>query len=145
MVGFLIIILFVLLFFSETKNPQEKTFPTPTRYPLPTVSFQRQKLKIAATIPEQDPTKQYLPIRQVSFIFNAPIEASHFFYTINPVVETNVKNGKNPNTIIISANDIWKEGITTITILPNTTSINGLRLGTPFIYKINTAFPKGGE
>ena len=68
-----------------------------------------------------------------------------FFYTVDPVVETLITEDKNIRAIVISVPSGWKEGITTITVLENTESVNGLRLEKPVVYKISTAIPTGGE
>lgn len=143
-----IFLVFFLLFSKkggEQKQPGQITPPiTITGSPTPAKT---QALSVTKIMPEQDLTKEYIPITQVSITFNMPVNPKGFIYTVDPLVETNTRSGKDLNTIIISVNHWWNEGndgITTITILQNTISTSGVYLGKPAVYKIKTAFPKGG-
>ena len=144
-----VVFMVFLLFFpkksgKEKQSEQIKPSITETASPTPAKT---QVFGVAKIIPEQSLTKEYLPITQVSIIFNMPVKPEGFFYSVDPLVETNIRIGEDPNTIIISANHWWnegKDGITTITILQNTVSAGGIYLEKTVIYKIKTAFPKGG-
>ena len=155
--GVLIVILFVLIFFIIGRGkkgtgelPQTTPIPSapfsPTLIPPTTpTSIQAQTLKIEKIMPQEDLIKEYLPIQYVSFAFNFPVVQGKFFYTVDPLVETRVTEDRNIRAIVISVPSGWKEGITTITVLENTESVNGLRLEKPVVYKISTAIPTGGE
>ncbi len=134
---FLIIVVFRI---NPTENYQNKdrvSSATPTQTE---VFF----LKTESILPAQGEDSQYLPIQFVTITFNFPVTPDKFSYKADPLVETEVKNGDSPNIIILSPKEKWQEGITTITILQNTMSTNGVYLEKPIIYKIKTAFPKGG-
>jgi|SRR3989344_60671 len=144
----LVVVFMVFLLFFSKKGGEEKQLKqdnTPiTGLPTPTKA---QILSITKIMPEQDLTKEYIPITQLSIIFNMPVDPEGFFYTTDPLVKTNTRIGQDPNTIIISVDHWWNEGndgITTITILQNTVSTSGVYLEKPVVYKIKTAFPKGG-
>lgn len=145
----MVIFLVFFLFFSkkggEQKQPEQITPPiTITGSPTPAKT---QALNVTKIMPEQDLTKEYLPITQLSIIFNMPVNPEGVFYTVDPLVKTNTRIGQNPNTIIISVDHWWNEGndgITTITILQNTISTSGIYLEKPVVYKMKTAFPKRG-
>ncbi len=146
-----IVIVFIvfLLFFSKKSGEKKQSVQInpPITITAPPTSAKTQLLSITKIVPEQDLTKEYNPITQLSIIFNMPVNPEGFFYTVDPFVKTNTRSGKDSNTIIISANHWWnegKDGITTITVLQNTRSASGIYLEKPVVYKIKTAFPKGG-
>ncbi len=144
-----IVLIIFLLFFSKKneKGKQSGQGGSPPAINATLIPTKMSVLGIAKIIPVQDLTKEYLPIRQVSIVFNMPVKPEGFFYSVDPVVETNIRSGEDLNTIIISANRWWnegKDGITTITVLQNTISASGAYLEKPVVYKIKTAFPKGG-
>lgn len=138
-----------LLFFSKKdgKQRQPEQIDTPTTTSVSPTQTITQILSILKIMPEQDLTKEHFPITQVSVVFNMPVNPEGFFYTVDPLVKTNMRIGLDPNTIIISADHWWNEGddgITTITIHQNTISTGGVYLEKPAVYKIKTAFPKEG-
>lgn len=129
----------------KPKDGKEEQIVQPSQFPFgsPTLPPLKGGLSVSNVFPAHNTSEQFLPIQQVEIAFNLPVELAQFSYEISPNAQT--KTGIKPDsntTIVISPDPIWHPGITTITILPNTTSINGLSLQKPFVYKINTAFPK---
>lgn len=132
---------------SPTDFPRQK-FPffkkSPSLSPSPTISAAPtiiEKLRIINILPEEDTTTRRLPITQIEVAFNLPVETNNFFYEVKPLVEAYL-NQVNPNTILISPEVVWENGITTITILDKTFSKNGSFLDKPFTYRIYTDFPE---
>lgn len=125
-------------------NKITKPSPIPIYTPQPTSSTlppQPDNLYILKVSPEENIATKYLPITRIDFTFSSQIKPENFHYTVSPQVKTLVKEDSN-NTIILSPETSWKEGITTITILTSTKTSDGKFLQTPFIYKINTAIPE---
>lgn len=148
---FVAIVIFVVFFLFFSKRGGEQKQPEQIKAPATTTispsQTKPQAFRIVRIIPEQDLTREYFPITQVSVIFNMPVSPGGVFYTVDPFVKTSTRINQDLNTIIISVDHWWNEGndgITTITILQNTVSTSGVYLKNPVVYKIKTAFPKGG-
>ncbi len=139
---FVCILLIILIFENIPKKNLVNKNNTPPVTPAPTENL---FLKTESILPIQNATSQYLPIQFITFTFNLPVNPDHFYYKVDPFVEAVAKNGDSPNIIILSPKEKWQEGLTTITVLENTTSATGVRLENPIIYKIKTEFPTGGE
>ena len=75
-------------------------------------------------------------------VFNETVSPDMFIYEVTPQTPTEVRQGKTPYSIILSTSEVWRTGITTITILPDTTSQKNEKLKKPYVYKIKTGFPK---
>lgn len=147
------------LLFLPLKKPRE-SLSTPALYPTPVVTAAmitptvsgHKPLMIVSAIPASTSAQAYLPITQVEFTFDQDVSAQNFYYSISPAVETEVfekPHGKAfdttqtiPTTLILSPKTAWLEGLTTITIYPQTTAQNGAQLEKPFVYKLNTKFPE---
>ncbi len=101
-------------------------------------------LKLIAITPSEDISRVFLPIKQISLTFSEPMDPTTFFVKTSPSVETIITTQakNNPNVIVITPPKTWQPGITTITVLPTTTSLSGAKLGQPIIYKINAQFPE---
>ena len=141
----LAILFFLLLFILVFRNNSTENFQNTDRVSSATPAQKEVVfLKTESILPVQSEDSQYLPIQFITFTFNFPVAPDRFFYKADPLVETEAKNGDSPNIIILSPKEKWQEGITTITILQNTASENGIYLEKPVVYKIKTAFPKGG-
>ena len=138
---FICIILAILVFWNKPERDLENKNHFPQTTPTPTGKFY---LKTESILPMQDASNPYLPIQFITLTFNFPVSPYHFYYKVDPFVEAVAKNGDSPNIIILSPKEKWQEGITSITILQNTMSTNGVYLEKPVVYKIKTAFPKGG-
>jgi len=148
---FVAIVIFLVFFLFFSKKGGEQKQPEQTKAPITITASPSQTkpqvLRITRIMPEQDLTREYFPITQVSIIFNMPVNPEGVFYTVDPLVKTSTRIGQDLNTIIISVDHWWNEGndgITTITILQNTVSAGGVYLEKPFVYKIKTAFPRRG-
>ncbi|KKR80370.1 MAG: hypothetical protein UU73_C0002G0108 [Candidatus Daviesbacteria bacterium GW2011_GWA1_41_61] len=133
----LLVILVVLAIRSSLKNENNIPItPSPTKAQLP-------KFNLLEIKPKEDTSQSYLPITQIEFSFNAKVNPQKFYYQVSPEVKTKVDiKPETDNILILSPEIIWQPGITTITVLPHTTSNDGKALGQSFTYQINTAFPK---
>ncbi len=124
----------------ESPNPviQANITPLPGRGP----ATNTKTLTLISINPLEDINQTYFPIKQIFFTFSEPMNPATFQVETSPSVKTVIFLKPNePNTIVISPSDIWQTGITTITILPMTTSANGTKLEQPIAYKINAKFP----
>lgn len=130
---------FLIQLFGSKKAPQPtqpviqaNITPSPTRKPLTLISIN----------PQEDLNQTYFPIKQIFFTFNEPMNPTAFQAKASPSAKilVNLKPG-DPNTIVVSPQDVWQTGITTITIPAITVSANGSKLNQPIIYKFNTKFP----
>ncbi|MBU1032004.1 Ig-like domain-containing protein [Patescibacteria group bacterium] len=112
--------------------------PSPPLLPITTT----ETLTLISINPQQDLGQTYFPIKQIFFTFSEPMNPATFQVETSPdtKVVTTLKPGDS-NTIVVSPQDIWPQGITTITVLPSTTSVAGNKLVQPVVYKINTKFP----
>lgn len=110
--------------------------PTPITPPI-----QTKRLVVVSVNPPEDTSIKHFPIRQIEFNFSDQVGSEEFFYTVSPEVKTYVRTKLGTNILILSPDPEWKEGMTTITILRETRSVNGYQLDNPFAYKINTALP----
>lgn len=138
--GLFIILVTLLIVLLWPKASSENKKETPT---IPTPTEKIEKINLINIIPPSNPSGNYLPIVQVEMTFNTKVNPRQLYYQVNPQVKTKVdpKPGSD-NTLILSPEIIWQPGLTTITILPQTTSEDGRTLGQSFIYQLNTAFPK---
>ncbi len=142
---FAVVFLFIatvvaILFLNPTpRKRQPITIPTPI--PVQPI-VKPTTLKLLTTAPPEDPLDRRLPIQQIAFVFNEPVSPGGFFYSIDPFVETIVRQEDSSYTIILSAKGVWTEGTTTISILPTTQSTKGNRLNLTYKYKLLTGYPK---
>lgn len=137
---FLVVLLISFFLISRQRDKDGDGIPKiPTLSPSPTL----MPLELISILPTENLSRIYLPITQIEFTFTEPVEKDSFFYQVNPFVETYVRvKGDNDKTLILSPVTIWQEGVTTITILPETTSIFEKKLSSWLVYRINTAFPE---
>lgn len=119
-----------------SSQPTQTTTPTPTAKVIPSSRFQ-----IISVNPKENLDQEYNPITDIEFLFNEEIDLKTISWSVLPKVETNFKMAA-PNKLIISPRKWWEPGITTITLSDKMSSTKGTSLEQPFIYKINTAWPK---
>lgn len=123
---------------------QASIAPSPYRKPSGSVETPSEtKLELTGINPEENTDINYLPVKQVFFSFNKPMNPGTFSVKIAPEAEILLSLKQNDsNTIVVSPQKNWQEGITTITVLSETTSADGAKLEESFSYKINSSFPK---
>lgn len=141
----LLALTFIAVFFitaNTTKETPAPTAPTPTLVPASPTTIKQNQLEIMQTLPVEDLSTKFLPIQQVAFIFNEPVAAKDLMFAVSPFTEAVARQGDNPNIVIVSSKIMWNEGVTTITILPNTKSVNGKSLNKNYAYTMVTEFPK---
>lgn len=145
----LLIIVFALLvvgvyfLINWFQSSSQKIAPSPTT-PIVTLSPTPQKdtLRVTSVSPKEDVLTKRLPVQEIAFEFNHPIDPGKFLYSTSPNTQTEGREGGNASIIIISPKTMWTEGVTTIKILKGTKSIDGFSLLTDFTYRLNTAFPE---
>lgn len=132
-VGFIIFVLVFAVFLYVLFPGNTNTMPN-----TPTPSVSGSSLELLNILPVEDISKTYLPVNQVDFTFNQPMNSQTFYIEVTPFVETYIsQRPSDPNTLILSPKVIWKEGVTTIKVLSTTKSLNGVSLGKDLEYKIN--------
>lgn len=100
-------------------------------------------LQFISVSPTEDTSQAYLPVKQIFFSFNEPMNPITFHIQTSPETQTIATlKPEDPNTVVISPQNVWPQGITTITVLPSTVSAANNKLNQPFVYKINTKFPE---
>ncbi len=147
----IIVIPLVLLLFSFFKPTGPSTItPTPT-LPLispaavPTLPPGVPELRIIRAAPIQNPQIAYLPIQSIELTFTDPILPEELNYSIEPYVDTTVRQGSISTALIIRPKVKWQDGETIITILPTTVVQSGARLVSPYIYRMLSAIPPAPE
>src|SRR5262245_9726871 len=115
--GVFILIPIVLLLFTPQKNnkPQpSNTTPSPTSF---SENGGEKVVSVSKIYPEENTKTSYLPIQQVLVTFSEYIPAGNLVVDTIPSVNIKVVNSQgSPQTVIISADPVWKTGITTIKI-----------------------------
>ncbi len=101
-----------------------------------------QTFQLTDVSPQKNISKIFLPIQEIALTFNKPVSVESFYYLISPPTKVSPRQGESPAEIIISPNESWQEGITTIIISSKTKSTDGQSLSASYTYKLNTAFPK---
>lgn len=139
-VAFLIIVIifFILTLTSFQDNLPPDEIPTNIT-PAPSL-IKKTPLEITSTLPEENPEIIRPPIQQVAFEFNNETKPEDVLYTIDPFVPVSLIKGESEKTIIFSVDDIWENGITTITIQKNTKDKNGNLLNKDYSYKFTSGF-----
>lgn len=139
-------ILFVPLFGPKKGAPTPEPViksdfsPSPQSRPAPT---SRQTLRLISVTPTEDTNQTYFPIKQIFFTFSEPMNPTTFVSEASPKVKMVITlKPDDPNTVVVSPEEKWQPGITTIAILATTTSAAGSYLEKPITYKINTQFPE---
>ncbi|MBU1031998.1 hypothetical protein KKE03_03725 [Patescibacteria group bacterium] len=139
-----LIVLLSALYFKPSKQEETTPPPIPIFNPTTTPSTyqppQPGQLSITNINPPENTAIKYYPNDQVTITFGEEVEPEDFFYTVSPDVKTATKI-KIGATLSLYPDVAWIEGITTITILGETKSINGNLLGKNIIYKLNTGIP----
>lgn len=138
-IAVLVIIVFIAvsLIGGLGRGPQP---PEKTSFPTPTAAFIEGELYIAKIMPV-DTTKIYTPAQPIEVSFTQGVDKLGLKYETHPATETFVVDSPIPNSLIIVPTTVWKIGVTSITILDNTTSAEGRKLKNPQTYILNTAVP----
>lgn len=131
----IIIFIFVSLILGRTPTPSQTVIVSPTP-----VQFSESELSITSIIP-LDTKKSYLPPQPIQISFTQEVLPTSLKYTITPQTDVLVVKGSTPNSLILAPKTMWQSGITTITILGDTTSKKGLLLKNPQSYILHTAIP----
>lgn len=154
----LILIIIALSFLLKTfkTSPKDQSQPLPTNYPisttapsfapLPTITpTDEAEFKVVDVIPQANPSEKSLPVQQIAVYFSKEISPSDVEITTSPETKVQVlsKPGYN-NMIIISPEDFWKLGLTTITITTSTRSVAGDNLVEEYTYQINSGIENPG-
>jgi len=153
-IGIAIFVILIILSLVVLLTPRKNTTPDQDGINIPTIdtriptSFQtspkqsnpQSPLEILSTTPQSSATEVYLPVTVVDFVFNDALDPRKFRYSVAPYVQTYIKI--KGNTISIYPENIWKPGVTTITILKDTISISDRKLANEFLFKLNTNFPE---
>ncbi len=127
---------------NNTSTDKALTSSTPTPvYVVPTGLSKNKVLAVTHTLPIDDTGITYQPIQPIEFSFNNSVDAAGIKYSVNPKIDVVVKNGSYANKVLIYPAVKWNEGITTITILPGSSALDGTKLYIPFTYELNTAQP----
>lgn len=109
--------------------------PSPTRAPTP----KGESFTVVRTSPLESNDVFYLTIQPVEFLFSGIVSPQNLRYKVEPPVETLIQQGSVSNSLIISPKTTWTPGLTRITILSTTKSINNETLYPEYIYNLNTA------
>lgn len=144
-VGLIVIVVLASLIISQfftkkSTSPAVVPISTPTISLTPTITS--TQFKIESVIPTEDTSVNHFPNQQIGFTFNSSMNISTVLYSIIPNVPVNVTLATDSNKMVIfTPKTTWQKGITTITILPQTKSLDGHILNQPFIYRFNSDLP----
>lgn len=145
---FLIISIGILLFnliLPQKGAPKKEpsVFPTliPSTEPTLVLPTNAKIFSVIRNAPIQGPDIFYLPVQPVELTFSTPLEAGSLTYSVNPFVETVIKQGSIPTAVIISPTFSWKNGLTKIKIHKGNISLDGSILPSDFIYSLQTNLP----
>lgn len=122
----------------DVNKPSTTNTIIPTTRPTVPVN---KKLILLNIYPPEDESIEQLPIKQIEFEFNKPINKDRFSYRVSPEVQTFISI--EGTSVIVSPRIAWELGTTTITINPDTTSTDGSLLNETIIYTLNVALPGG--
>lgn len=141
-IGLLIIfVLTVFIALSLSSTSPTRTQPI-VNTPTPFYSSSKE-LRIISLLPQENVERIDPPIQPVEITFSKPISENGIKVTTQPETQLYVDNKSGqPSIIILSPNPIWSEGITTITILPETQSEDGTTLNRSYTLKIHSQLPK---
>lgn len=142
----LLVVVFAFSFFLSFQKKGASNPPAQSALPSEIPSITSPLIKdfiVTTVVPSENISIEYLPVREVEFTFSDVVDPANFFIKVVPEVKTIIryKNGFN-NTVIVSPELNWVPGITTITILPTTKSINNIPLKKEYTYSIKAAFPQ---
>jgi len=115
--------------------------PIPSQTPVPTLAPGVPDLKIIRAAPIQNPQIAYLPIQAIELTFTNSIPPEELKYTVEPHVETTIRQGSISNALIIRPAVKWQDGETIVTILTSTVTSDGARLLTPYVYRMISSIP----
>lgn len=133
----IILLLFLLL---SLFNPNEKITPK-TAAPSPTlIQYNQSELFITSILPT-DTSKTYLPGQPILISFTQEVQRNDLKLDVMPKTDVLINFGAEPNTLIISPLTVWQNGITQITILPQTVSTASHFLKNAQTYILKTAIP----
>jgi len=122
---------------SPMKQGPGKTGLSPTPYP--TLPPGAPRIDIIRSSPLQD-GQVYLPVQPVEFTFSGPIVASEVKIETEPATKTTIRKGTIDSSVVVTPENSWASGDTTITVLPTTFS-SGKRLAAPYSYILRSGIP----
>jgi len=137
---------FLLSGIQNTSRPSFNNIPTPTPFSNNPTNQSSTLFKITSIIPQEDIKQQYYIIQQIEITFSKVVEPASFKYETSPNTLLRVATKPaEPNTLVLTPNFVWTEGITSLTILPSTKAQDGTNLNNTVQYQINTKAPESGQ
>lgn len=147
----LISLILLLLFFSISKKTETIPYnqllsPTPITVSPTLFDSSSVQLKVINILPKEDMSVEFYIIQQIEINFNTPVDSQNFNFETSPSTKLRVATKpESPNTIVLTPDFVWQEGITTIKILPNTKANNATLLNETVEYRIKTKIPESGQ
>ena len=146
-----IIVLGTYLFISPSKQQTPTTqqppipieqisSPTPSS-DISTISGQLKAFQVEKITPVQNLSTDYSPITPIEIKFTDNVSLDNLVITTQPQTPTTIYM-KDTSAIRLVPKSSWEIGTTTITILKQTSSSNGVSLPENYLYRIKTAWPK---
>lgn len=139
-IGIVTGVILLIFFIISLLNPSKQT-PNKTNIPSPTlIPFNSSELFITSIEP-LDTSKTYLPGQPILISFTQEVQRNDLKLDVMPKTDVLINFGAEPNTLIISPLTVWQNGITQITILPQTVSTASHFLKNAQTYILKTAIP----
>lgn len=100
------------------------------------------KLSLLNIIPGEDISTQFSPTQQIELVFSDIVDPEKLHIKITPDIKISIEAKiADTKSLLLYPASSWVDGITTLTILEDTQSLNGSFLNKKIIYKINTGLP----